>query len=261
MKKYKEIHIWEFNPNLTSLRLNKEFRESLFRKLKGKTISIKNLLTKTNNAAKKYGIKRSYNTGHLSSWTKGSKKDKGKIKNVYIPLWVLIEISKILSGNHKKDNEIMREIEKNTEYYTGTGKSHPIFNPKLPLHLTPEMVSVIFHFLGDGHIGRKKVSSSYRQMNKEGLNNFLKKLQSIFGNFDYPKKEFNNGRLNVPKIITEFYLYYFSLPSTDTFESYVPENIKKLKREFLIAGLIAFIVDEGHVDEVITIYGKNSIAP
>ena len=43
----------------------------------------------------------------------------------------------------------MRKIEKNIEYYTGTGKSHPILNPKLPLHLTPEMVSVIFHFMGD----------------------------------------------------------------------------------------------------------------
>ncbi len=94
-------------------------------------------------------------------------------------------------------------------------------------------------------------------MNKDGLTNFLKKLQNIFGNFDYPKKEFNNGRLNIPKIITEFYKYYFKLPNTNTFESYVPENIKSFKKEFLFAGLISFIVDDGHVGEVITIYGKN----
>jgi len=89
------------------------------------------------------------------------------------------------------------------------------------------------------------------------FNNFLKKLQNIFGKFNYPKGEFENGRLNVPKIITEFYLYYFKLPNTNTFEAYVPKNIKKLKKEFLLAGLISFIVDEGHVGEVITIYGKN----
>ena len=100
-------------------------------------------------------------------------------------------------------------------------------------------------------------NSSYKQINKIGLNNFLKKLQMVFGDFDYPRKEFDNGRLNVPKIITEFYLYYFKLPSTNTFESYIPENIKNLKRDFLVAGLISFIVDEGHVGEVITIYGKN----
>ncbi len=32
--------------------------------------------------------------------------------------------------------------------------------------------------MGDGHIGKKNVVSSYRQMNKEGLNNFLKKLEN-----------------------------------------------------------------------------------
>ena len=257
MKSYKEIHIWEFPPTLIFLGINQKFKEIIFKELKNKYDSIKELLKELNKLGRKYGLKRNYNTGHLSSWIKGHKKDGGKIKNINIPLWLLIEISKILSENNKKDNEIMREIEENMEYYTGTGKSHPIFNPKLPLYLTPEMVSVIFHFLGDGHIGKKEEVSSYRQMNKEGLNNFLKKLQNIFGDFSYPKKEFNNGRLNVPKIITEFYLYYFKLPSTNTFESYIPENIKNLRRDFLVAGLISFIIDEGHIGEVITIYGKN----
>ena len=257
MNNYKKIHIWEFPPTLTFLGLNKKFKAVIFKELKNQYGSIKELLSKLNNSGKKYGIKRNYNTGHLSSWIRGSKKDRGKIKNINIPLWLMIEISKILSEKNRVDNDVMKNIEENIDYYTGTGKSHPIKNPKLPLHLTPEMISIIFHFLGDGHIGRKTVSSSYRQMNMMGLNNFLKKLQRVFGNFDYPKKEFENGRLNVPKIITEFYLYYFKLPSTNTFESYIPENIKNLKRDFLVAGLISFIVDEGHVGEVITIYGKN----
>ena len=257
MKKYKEIHIWEFPVKLTFIRLKKEFRLKLFNELKKQSSSIKSLLNQINKSATKYGIKRKYNTGHLSSWIKGEKYDKGKIKNINVPLWVLIESSRILSHNKRINNNIMIEIEKDMEYYTGTGKSNPILNPKLPIYLTPELISVIFHFMGDGHIGRKTVVSSYRQMNKEGLNNFLRKLQNIFGDFDYPKKEFNNGRLNVPKIITEFYVHYFNLPNTDTFEAYLPENIKKLEKEFLLAGLISFIVDEGHVGEVITIYGKN----
>lgn len=257
MKKYKEIHIWEFHPTLTFIKLNQKFKENVFMELKEKSTSIKDLLNKINKSSKKYGIKRNYNTGHLSSWIKGSKKDRGKIKNIYIPLWLLIEISKTLSKNSGKNNKIMEKIEKNIEHYTGSGKSHPIKNPKLPLYLTPEMVSVIFHFMGDGHIGRKTVVSSYRQMNKIGLNNFLKKIKNIFGDFNYPKKEFNNGRLNIPKIITEFYKHYFKLPSTKTFESYIPKNIKNFKKEFLLAGLISFIVDEGHVGEVITIYSKN----
>jgi len=257
MGKYKEIHIWEFPIKPTFIKLKKEFRMKLFKELKEKSISIISILKQINKSAKRYNLKRKYNTGHLSSWIKGYKKDRGKIKNINIPLWVLIEISKELSKDKKINNKVMIEIEKNIEYYTGSGKSNPILNPKLPLHLTPEMISVIFHFMGDGHIGKTEEVSSYRQMNKEGLNNFLKKLQNTFGNFNYPKKEFENGRLNVPKIITEFYVDYFKLPCTNTFEAYVPEDIKKLKKEFLLAGLISFIVDEGHVGEVITIYGKN----
>ncbi|MFH1503223.1 MAG: hypothetical protein ABIE36_01035 [Candidatus Diapherotrites archaeon] len=257
MIRYKKIHIWEFPIKPTFIRLKEDFRIELFKKLREKIMSTTNILDKINNSAKRYNMNRKYNTGHLSSWVKGYKKDGENIRNINIPLWVLIEMSKTLSDSGKINNSIMIEIEKNIEYYTGLGKSNPILNPKLPLYLTPEMISVIFHFMGDGHIGRKTVVSSYRQMNKKGLNNFLKKLQSIFGNFNYPKKEFDNGRLNIPKIITEFYVDYFKLPNTNTFEAYIPKNIKKLKKEFLLAGLISFIVDEGHVGEVITIYGKN----
>ncbi len=255
MKNYKEIHIWNFPPILTFVRLKEEFRLNFFSKLKQKCGSSTNLLKYINKSGNKYGIKRKYNTGHLSYWKTGKKSDRGKTRNINVPLWVLIETSRIISN--KDDKRILRKIEKNIDYYTGTGKSHPIFNPKLPLYLTPEMVSIIFHFVGDGHIGRKKVASSYRQMNKIGLNNFLIKLKNIFGDFNYPKKEFENGRLNIPKIITEFYKYYFKLPNTNTFEAYLPNNIKNLGKDFLIAGLISFIVDEGHVWEVITIYGKN----
>lgn len=255
MKEYKEIHIWEFPPTLTFIKLKEEFRIRFFKKLKEIVGSRIGLLEYFNKSCKKYGINRRYNSGHLSYWKIGKKLDRGKIKNINIPLWLLIESAKIISKSDYK--EVLEDIEKNIEYYTGTGKSHPIFKPKLPLYLTPEMISVIFHFMGDGHIGRKTVVSSYRQMNKDGLNNFLKKLQNIFGNFDYPKKEFDDGRLNIPKIITEFYVHYFNLPNTDTFKAYVPDNIKKMGKDFLLAGLISFIVDEGHIGEVITIYGKN----
>ncbi|MBU1005522.1 MAG: transcriptional regulator [Nanoarchaeota archaeon] len=205
----------------------------------------------------KYYEKMKYNRFDFYSWLKGKKLDRGKIKRINIPLWLLLEFSKIISNSKDNDNQFMIEAEQNIEYYTGWGKSNPILKPKLPLQLTPEMVSIIFHFVGDGHIGRKEVSSSYRQMDKEGLTNFLLKLNNIFGEFEYGKKEFEDGRLNIPKIITEFYTYYFNLPNTDTFQAYIPQNIKSLDKEFLVAGLVSFIIDEGSIGEVITIYSKN----
>ena len=257
MKKYKEIHIWEFPPTITFIGLNDTFKIEFFKRLKQKIGSREEVLRYINQSSKKYGLNRKYNSGHLSFWKIGKKKDKDKIRTINIPLWLLIETSKVISENKKIDNKIMKEMEKNIQFYTGTGKSHNIRNPKLPLHLTPEMTSIIFHFLGDGHIGKKEEVSSYRQMNKLGLNNFLNKLNNIFGDFNYPLSEFANGRLNIPKIITEFYNYFFKLPSTNTFDSYVSDNIKNLNKEFLVGGLASFIIDEGHVGEVITIYSKN----
>lgn len=256
MKNYKKIHIWEFPPTLTFIRLNEEFRTDLFDKLISKTGSQEKLLLIVNKNSVRYCIKRNHGSGNLYSWIKGEKLDRGTTRKINIPLWFLIEASIILTENNNS-NEIMEKIEKNIEFYTSWGKSNPITTPKLPLYLTPELVSIIFHFTGDGHIGRKGVSSSYRQMNKHGLNNFLKKLENSFGNFEYSKNEFENGRLNVPKVITNFYNYYFQLPDTSTFKAYIPNNIKELDKDFLIAGLVSFIVDEGHIDEVITIYSKN----
>jgi len=258
MKNYEKIHIWNFPPSLTYIGLYEGFRANLFKKVISKVGSQNKLMGLINKASSNYNIKRNYSRLNLYSWIKGKKFDKGKLKTINIPLWVLIEISKIISDKRNEDNIVMKEIEQNIKYYTTWGSANPISNPKLPIDLTPEVVSVIFHFLGDGHIGRKNVASSYRQMNEEGLNNFLLKLKRIFGNFQYSKKEFEDGRLNVPKVITEFYKYYFKLSDTTTLKGYLPKNIKARDKEFLIAGLASFIVDEGHVGEVITIYSKNN---
>jgi len=257
MSYHEQIHIWEFPPTLTFIRLEENFRSELFRRLLSKFSSQQKLLDIINRTSEKYNIKRKHSRGNLYCWIKGNNIDRGRRKTINIPLWVLIEFSKIISNSILPDNEIMKNIEKNIEYYTGWGKANPVIQPKLPLLLTPELVSVIFHFLGDGHIGSHGVSSSYRQMNDKGLRNFLDKLQNCFGNFEYSKQEFADGRLNVPKVITDFYVYYFNLPDTSTFKGYVTDQLKKFDKDFLVASLTSFIIDEGNINDCITVYSKN----
>ncbi|MBN2420996.1 hypothetical protein JXB27_01825 [Candidatus Woesearchaeota archaeon] len=251
MKKYEEIHIWEFPPAKTFICLEETFRINLFNKLFNVFGTQQRLIKFINQKSIKYGIKRNYGTGHIYGWIKGKKFDRGKIKNINIPLWMLIEFSKL------KGVASLNKIESKIEAYGCGGKCNQITEPKLPIILTPELVSVIFHLMGDGHIGKTGVCSSYRQMNKTGLMQFYTKLTNNFGNFKYSKAEFRDGRLNIPKTITNFYETYFELSDTDTFKAYLPKNIKSLSRDFLIAGLCAFIVDEGNICDVITIYSKN----
>ena len=258
MKNYKEIHLWDLPPKLTFVRLNAQFRHRFFADIIARIGSQQKLADLMSVSSSKYHATRIFpSAGNINCWIKGSKFSSGRMRSVNIPLWALIELSKIKSKSERKENKSMQEVERNIEYYTNHGKSHPITEPKLPLRLTPEMVSIIFHFMGDGHIGGKSQSSSYRQMNKEGLTNFLLKLRNIFGDFNYNRNEFENGKVIVPKIITDFYNHYFDLPNTDTFDSYIPPHLRSLSKEFLVASLVAFMIDEANIGEVIEVYSKN----
>jgi len=257
MKNYKEIHIWDFPHTLAYIRLNDDFRKELFANFIRKVGSQQKAMDFINNSAKIYKLNRKYSRLNLYAWIQGKKLDRGKIKLVNIPLWTLIEISKFLSSSEKAGNLLMQSIERNVKFYTSIGNANQINDPKLPIMVTPEFVSIVFHFCGDGHLGNKRDCCSYKQKNKQGLINVLTKLRNSFGNFDYSKSEFGNYRLNIPKIISDIYRYYFNLRSLNTFEAKIPNSIKLLPKEFLVAGLCAFIVDEGHIYEVITIYSKN----
>lgn len=252
---YKEIHIWDFPPLNTFITIEDNFRTKLFNDLMNKT-NFHRAAEFINDSASKYGTERNYNAGHFCSWKSGKKKDRGKIKSVNVPLWVAIEMSKTLSGSESRDNALMKDIEKNIVSYECSGTSIPVTNPIFPILLTPELVSVIFHFCGDGHIGGLSVSS-YRQMIPEGLDNFLKKLNNCFGNFRINKNEYKDGKLVIPRVITEFYKHYFKLNNCNWDVARIPENIKQMDKEFILSGLLAFMVDEGHISHSVEIYSKN----
>jgi hypothetical protein len=216
---------------------------------------VSSLLAIVNAKSRIYGITRKYNSGHFWAWKKGRKRDRGKVKSVRIPLWAIIEFSKLLSCSARDAHSIMCIIEKGVVCYAGTGKSTPVFEPKLPLRLTPELVSIVFHLFGDGHIGRGVDVSHYRQINGFGLQNFIRKLHNSFGNFRETIVE--NSKIIVPRIITDFYRHYFGFNGCRWDTARIPRGVKVLRKEFLVAGLAAFIVDEGHISDHIELYSSN----
>lgn len=181
--------------------------------------------------------------------------DRGEIKDVRIPLWVLLEFSKLLSGFTNDDNTIMRQVEKSVLYCAAAGKSVPI-KPKFPLLLTPELVSVIFNLCGDGHIGTGIGISHYRQMNNIAFQDFVYKLHNSFG--DFKETIVENSKIIVPRIITDFYKHYFGINDCRWNTARIPDIVKTLGKEFLVAGLAAFVVDEGHIGDHVELYSSNS---
>jgi len=255
---YEKINIWNFPPERTYIHLKDDFRIKFINSLlkKYRSPEIINILNKN---SKKYNIKKKLHSTRVFDWRRGKKETKSKKCKINIPLWVLIEISHLT--NSKNNLVFLEKMQKNIEYYCSTGYSNGVYNPNLPILVTPEFVSGVFHFCGDGHLNCSKRScmSSYRQINKEGLNNFHKKLKNCFGEFGYGIDSYNEGKLHVPKIIAELYKYYFKIKRNNWDVCRIPNKIKKMSKEFLVAGLNSFIIDEGHIREVIEIYSKNKL--
>ena len=133
-------------------------------------------------------------------------------------------------------------------------------NRKLPIKVTPEFESIIYHLMGDGHV-RAIGSGEYTQLNSEGRKNFLNKLYSVFGYFEVTEKSYDDGRVIIPKVIIDILCSYYNLHynSFNWNTSKLPLNISS-NSDFKIAGLSAFIIDEGHInDRGIEIYSGNQI--
>jgi hypothetical protein len=130
---------------------------------------------------------------------------------------------------------------------------------KIPIKVTPEFESILFHLFGDGHV-KAIGSGEYTQLKEKGRINFLNKIYNNFGYFKISKKSFDNGRVIIPKAIISILCKHYNL-NHKSFKWNIaefPSNLSKNK-EFKIAGLSAFIIDEGHVtnDRGIEIYSSN----
>jgi hypothetical protein len=150
----------------------------------------------------------------------------------------------------------LNELEDNvlSYKYLHSKKIYP-FNKvrKLPILVTPEFESLIYHLMGDGYVPEGG-SGEYTQLNKISRSNFLLKLFNIFGKFSYSKDGFNNGRVYISRTILKILCNYYKLNYSQFLwdRSRIPEELINSTNFSKLSGLLAFIVDEGYV-------GKSSI--
>lgn len=256
MESYKKINLWNFPLTKTFVRIHNKYRFILineFIKRFGKEPLAVDFI---NRSSVKYGLKRKFSRGVFYCWRNGFIIDSGKRKTKNIPLWVIIEISKILSKTDSPDNKVMRMVSQNIEYYCSIGGANRVYKPKIPILITPEFVSIVFHFCGDGHMSFKPgSSSSYAQINKDTLKMVYDKLKNCFGDFKFSLSD--DAHLHIPKMITYIYSHYFDITTNNWYDARIPVDIMELSKPFLLAGLVSFIIDEANIGEVIEIYSKN----
>ena len=244
MNQYKEIHLIDF-PKNTTIMLDDHFRKNFIHNFIDSFNSWKDAIEYLNTKSTKYCITSKVGVGVLSHWFYGIEKVSGKTRR--IPLWAIIEIS-------ARNDQPLKEVENNIIDCCVTGRGTPV-KINFPIYLTPELVSIAFHLYGDGYLGGKGKQSHYRQVNKRGLNNFAQKLKNCFGTFEIKISE--KSKIAIPKVLSVFLDEYLELGDCHWNKSRISIKIKSMSNDFLLAGLNAFIVDEGHIGETIEIYSGN----
>ncbi|MBI3034989.1 hypothetical protein HYY71_01580 [Candidatus Woesearchaeota archaeon] len=209
----------------------------------------------------KYGAKRNAHKELIRYYNIPFSTFKVRMKRGYkyfIDLDILLNLCKIL-------NIPINDLQKNVIAYKSRKGSNYIENPKLPIEITPMFDMLIAHHMADGGVinpknGRKKYFG-YRQFNDNFRELYIKKFESLIGKIKFNKDYIKDStRAYCPTVITNLFFSYYNLKEEDylTEKSFIPKEIKEKGKENLLVVLIAFIIDEGHVDStLITIGLKN----
>jgi len=250
---YNQINITDFPSRKIYVLLNKKLRTKLIylSKIKLKTNKNYDLASYINKQSSKYGLNSKLNGGDIFFFQLGKRRDNrtNKIHLKSIPLWIIFELINL-------SKVPLNEVHNNILAYRSGGRGNLIFQPKLPILVTPEFESIIFHIFGDGHAG--EFTPSYYQKNKLNLKQFVTKLKNCFGEF---KPYYNHKKFQVrfPKAITDIFKYYYKIQSYHSNKIRIPSKIYHTNKLSKLACIMAFILDEGHIRDLINISSKNKI--
>jgi len=245
-----EINLEDFPSNKIYVRLNKNFMNYLIngtlKKLNfNSLVQLANLI---NSVALKYNINYKINGGDIKRWSIGSYIDKrtGNIHNKFIPLWIALELIKFTKTS-------IKYLQAAVSSYRSGGSGNIVFSPKLPIKITPELVSIIIHLMGDGYAGDH--TPQYSQKNDNTRQEFIQKIKNCFGPFE--EKHCSDKEVRFPKAVTDILIYYFGIRSFMSRDARIPKGIFKLSKQHKLACLTAFIVDEGSIRDTVQLLSAN----
>jgi hypothetical protein len=188
------------------------------------------------------------NGGDISRWLAGKCFDKrtNKYYLKFIPLWVILELIKVANIN---DEVLQRSI----LAYRAGGSGNIISNPKLPIKITPELVSTILHLMGDGYAG--DWTPAYSQKNSKTREIFIQKIKNCFGSFK--ESHYGTKEVRFPKAVTDILIFYFNIKSFMSKDARIPTLLFNLPKKYKLACLTAFIIDEGAIRDIVQLFSAN----
>lgn len=247
-----KIHFWQFPKKEIYILLDKKFRRLLIKK------SMKNTSSKNyyqlsliiNKQSRNYNLQTKFNGGDIKRWLIGTNIDtRTNITHPkFIPLWTIIELGKLAKLKLEK-------IEKNIISYRSGGQGKIIYNPKLPIRITPEADSIIIHLFADGYVKNENETPSYCQYKEVDRRLFISKLNNTFGSFQGNFSKNKNFRF--PKAITQIISHHYNIRTYMSKEAIIPKKILNKNNPHKLACITAFIIDEGNIQDCICCFSIN----
>jgi hypothetical protein len=180
---------------------------------------------------------------------------ESNMKKFFVPLEIFIRICEKLN--------IPKEVlqENIISYKTSNGINY-IEKPILPIKITPVFHMLFAHHIGDGTVINPKKGRlpyfGYRQFDKFYRINYIRKIESVFGKINFKEEYFEKStRPYCPSAISTTFFKYYGL-NVNGFLSKtarIPNKIYFNGKDHLLAILLAFIIDEGHIDSTLIVIG------
>ena len=183
---------------------------------------------------------------------------KSYMKDFFVPLDIIL----IICDKLKIDKNILQD---NIISYKTAGGVNYIEKPILPIKITPVFHMLFAHNIGDGTVINPKHGRlpyfGYRQFDKFYRLGYVRKIEDIFGKIKFKENYFESStRPYCPSSLSSLFFKYYNLDvkGFDSLSSRIPKFVLEKDKDSLLAIMIAFIIDEGHIDSTqITIVLKN----
>jgi len=218
-----EFHLWEsFNPERITVDISKNLKEK-FKTLIGKNI---------------------YKVANNLNITPARIYDYFFTKSAQIPLDRLMRISIFFNI---RLNDMEKEIISYKHKLVPIKNS--IFNPILPIKITPYFTSIVSHLFFDGSLPMDGKGTFYNQKRKDSMELFTEKLTNVFGDIQYSIIKDHRGVLKCrfPRIAGEICKNIYEIDSFNGNIARISNKIFSLDKNNHGAFFIPAILDEGSV--------------
>ncbi|MBU2576642.1 MAG: hypothetical protein KKF50_02880 [Nanoarchaeota archaeon] len=219
----KSFHLWEsYIPEKITVNISQKSKDN-FAKLIGKGI---------------------YKTAKKLKITPSRIYDYFFTQSSQIPLDRLLSISRFFNIN-------LEELEKEIISYKHklVPIKNSVFNPLLPLKISPYFTSVVSHLFFDGSLPNDGRGTYYNQKRKIPMDLFTKKLQEVFGDIQYSIVKDHKGILKCrfPRIAGEICKKIYEVKTFHGNVARIPRAIFNLNKDHRSAFFISAIFDEGSI--------------